>query len=235
MNIAICEDELEQQNIIEKMFDNLEINEKFIIDKFSSGENLIEVYENSMRFSIIILDMKMKGMDGIMTAQRIREYDLNCIIIIITSILEYAIEGYGINAFDFILKPVKEEKFNSILKRALNQIRKKNENLYVIENRDKKIVIRLSEIIYIESRGRKINIICEGDTFSKNNSITSEEEELCNKGFVRISRYYLVNLRHIKEIRNEAILLKNHCLLNISPKLHERVYDRFTDYMMEMM
>jgi len=235
LNIAICEDEIEQQQIIVEMLNNLEINEKFLVHKFSSGEELIEAYAKSKRFSIILLDMKMKGIDGIKTARRIREYDLNCIIIIITSIVEYAIEGYHVNAFDFILKPVKKEQLNTILKRAINQIRNKNEKLYVIENRDRKIVIKLSEIIYIESRGRKINVICETDTFLKNNNISSEEKELCNKDFIRISRYYLVNLRYIKEIRSDAIILNNQWLLNLSPKLHKRVYDRFTDYIMEMM
>ncbi len=234
MNIAICEDEIEQQIVMEKLLKNVKLKEELHIFKFSSGENLTEAYKKYMRFSIIILDMKMSGMDGIKTAQKVREYDANCIIIIITSILEYAIEGYGVNAFDFLLKPVKEDKFYSILSRALEQLDNKNSRLYVIEYRDRKIVLKLSDILYIESRGRKINIICSDNTFTKNNSISIEEQELYNKGFIRISRYYLVNLQHIKEIHIESILLNNQCQLNISPKLREIVFDRFTEYMMEM-
>ena len=113
--IAICEDNIEQREYIKNLiidnnyFDNNEI------EIFSSVENILVAYESGLRFSIILLDMQMDGIDGIETAKVIRKYDKNVRIVIITSIIEYAVEGYGINASDFILKPIDVLKFKVLL------------------------------------------------------------------------------------------------------------------------
>ena len=233
MNIAICEDEIEQQIILENMINSLELSYLYQIYRFSSGEELVEAYQNNLYFSIILLDMQMKYIDGIKTAEIIRNFDKNGIIIIITSILEYAIEGYGINAFDFILKPVKRDKLGHIFHRAIKQIQDCGKQTYVIETREKTIVLQLSRILYVESNGRSVDFICENEKYISNVNITNTEKQLISKGFIRISRYFLVNLGRVKAVGVKEVFLDTGKTLQMSEKLRREVKKQYMEFVME--
>lgn len=232
MNIAICEDDVTQQEILETLIQSLEIKLTYEIHKFSSGEELVKAYKEA-HFSIILLDMQMEGMDGIQTAKIIKSIDKKSIIIIVTSILEYAIEGYQVDAFDFLLKPVKKEKMEQVLKRAFDRIKNMEEQTFIIEKRNKTIVLSLPQIYYIESSGRKTNIVCETGSYISNISISEAENYLTSKGFVRISRYYLLNMKHIKEIGSKEILLHSGKTLVMGEKLRDNIKSVYMGYRME--
>jgi len=234
MKIAICEDEQKQQEFLKDTLQRLKTKEQFQIFVFGSGEELIESYNSDYRYDIILLDVRMKGIDGIKTAEFVREYDPNCIIIIITSTIEYAVDGYGVNAFDFILKPVDEEKFKKVMKRAFLQMNKCKSMLYRIEDKGLSTVIKLEDINFIESHGRKVIVHCSNELeYVSNNNISDEEDRLITKGFLRVSRYYLVNLRHVKEILTKEIIMKNGATVPINQRNRKKIYDSFMNYMME--
>jgi DNA-binding LytR/AlgR family response regulator len=175
----------------------------------------------------------MKEMGGIETAEIIRKYDKNCVIIIITAILEYAVDGYSINAFEFILKPINKDKFDKVLIKAIHKVQFFDNQTYVIEVRERTLVLRLSSIIYFESLARKVLINCDDAIYENNENITTVEEKLKEKGFIRISRYYLVNLRHIKEVGVNDIVLSNGSALNYSHKFTNDIKKKYMEYMME--
>lgn len=233
MKIAICEDEKVYQQNIESLIYNLNIPERIDLDIFSSGEDLVEAYKNNRRYSIIFLDMQMKELGGIEAAEIVRNYDKNCIIIIITAILEYAVEGYSINAFNFILKPINEEKFNKVFLNAIHKVKHCNHQTYTIETRDKTIVFLLNDIIYVESCARKAIIHVKDNVYESNENISLIETKLEEHGFVRISRYYLINLGYVKEIRIKDILLSNGVTLSYSKKYASDINTKYMIYMME--
>ena len=75
---------------------------------FSSGE---QVLAYSSQIDILFLDIYMKGVDGMYVARKIREEDENMIIIFITGSLDYVKEGYIVNAFRYIIKPIKKRNY----------------------------------------------------------------------------------------------------------------------------
>jgi len=233
LKIAICEDEPEQQFILENLIHSLKLDFNYEIHKFSSGAKLVEAYKKKEYSSIIFLDMKMEGMDGIQTAEIIKGYDKKSIIIIVTSILEYAIEGYRVNAFDFLLKPIKKEKLEQVLRRAFRRVEKEQLQTFVIEARDKTVVLPLDNILYVESCGRKTNIVCETELYINKLSISETEQALSSKGFVRISRYYLVNMKNIKEIGIKEIVLYSGISLVMSERLRDKIKIKYMGYRME--
>ena len=232
LKIAICEDEKEQQQILERLITSERLSELYELDKFDSGEDLVSVYEAGQRFSIILLDMKMKELDGIQTAEIIREYDENCIIIIITSIIEYAVSGYSIDAYDFILKPIDEKKFSKVFKSAVKIIQADKNKSYVIQMRDNITVLRLSDIVYFESDRRKVIIHCKKEKYSDNENISNVEKKLLADGFVRISRYYLVNMQHIKKIAANSIMMSTGDLLKCSKNYQKDIKIKYMNFMM---
>ncbi len=233
MRIAICEDEQEQQKLLEEIIHSLNLGFAYEIHKFSSGEDLVRAYKNKENFAIIFMDMQLGGMNGIRAVEIIKTYDKKSIIIIVTSILEYAMEGYRVKAFDFVLKPVTKEKINQVFNRAMKQLKSGQTQNFIIETRDKTIAVKLSEVLYLESSKRKVNVICEKETYLSNINITDAEKQLVDRGFARISRYYLVNLGHIKEIGSKNVILQNGESLIIGEKIREQLKTKYLEYRME--
>jgi transposase len=132
---AICDDDIIQQKRMEKLFLEIGLKESINLRKFDSGERLIKSYEAGDRYSIILLDMLLNELDGIQTAEIIRKYDKNCLIIIITSIMEYAVDGYSIDAYHFILKPFDKEKFSRVLNNAIKELQNRMNKTYLIQTR----------------------------------------------------------------------------------------------------
>lgn len=230
--VAICEDNQDQKKYIKELIEKLEIPDIQEIDTFDSGETLVEAYKRGNQYSIILLDMQMDELNGIETGEIIQRYDKNVIIIIVTSILEYAVDGYSINAFDFILKPINEMKFQKILYKAIEQLKKRINRVYKISKRDKTELLKLSEIIYFESDRKKVKIHCLDRIVSNNESISEVEESIEKYNFMRISRFYLINLAYIKEIRSNDIVLSNGEILRYSSKLQKNIKKSYMNFMM---
>ena len=122
--IAVVEDEKEYQESLINSLHRIEKEqgEQFMVRLFNDGMDILDEY--SVDYDLLLLDIKMKYIDGMETARRIREIDKDVTIIFITSLAQYAIEGYKVQAFDFILKPVKYEQFQVTINHALNSIKK---------------------------------------------------------------------------------------------------------------
>lgn len=135
MNLLIADDENLELKVLEKTIKKFFLNE---LDIFmaSNGKQAAGIVENT-DINIAFLDIEMPGMNGIELAKLIREKNPDCIIIFITAYdrFEYAIEAMHIKAFDYLLKPWKEEKLTGLITEAISSIKEissddgKSENL----------------------------------------------------------------------------------------------------------
>lgn len=230
--IAICEDDKQQQHFVESLIKDNKKLKDLEISLFDSGEELVEAYKSGQTFSIILLDMQMKELSGIETGALLRKYDKKAIIIIITSILEYAMDGYSIDAFEFILKPIDQEKFDRVLEKAFRKIRDNMNKVYVFQVKDRVTIVKLMDIIYFESIGKKVDVHRLDGVVSSNESISTIEKNLVRNGFIRISRFYLLNMHYIKEIQVDNILLKDGKMLKYSEKLQKTIKEGYMNFML---
>lgn len=115
INIAICDDNIEHINILEKYL--FEISSvKIECDIYQSGESLIDAYKNNIeRYDVVFLDMEMNELNGIETANLIREFDEHIIIIFVTSHTEYMRESFKCSPFRFLLKPVDVDELKTVV------------------------------------------------------------------------------------------------------------------------
>lgn len=104
--IAICDDEELFCNETKRYLQQIgrKIGEEFIVDLFGNAEKLLSEMPSDL--DILLLDIKMSEMTGIEAAREIRKTNDTLCIIFITSMTEYAMEGYEVHAFGFIKKPV---------------------------------------------------------------------------------------------------------------------------------
>ena len=125
---AFCDDDLSVLNELHVLMDNyrVERNQEITYTAFHSPLELIAQIEKGMRFDILFLDVLMPGVNGIETAQEIREYDSAMKIIFLTSSAEYAVESYTVNAYFYQLKPIWPESFYRLMDSLSGQLAKYN-------------------------------------------------------------------------------------------------------------
>ena len=118
MRIAIVEDDLQERERIAaltgKYFD--ERGKAYHIQAFSDGDELLEDYRTG--WDLILLDIRMARLDGMTTAEMIRQMDRDVLLVFVTNMAHYAIKGYGVRALDFLLKPVNARMLEQVLAQA---------------------------------------------------------------------------------------------------------------------
>ena len=213
MRIAVCDDEelfrIEFKNVLDKAL----VNVNYDIDTFSGGSSLYEAFLKEP-FDLVFLDIEMPGIDGITLAKRLRAISENVHIVFLTSHIEYALEGYEVNALRYLVKPVDMNKLNEVLKYV--QDKKNNSRQIMIREDGEDIVIDISDIIYMESMDKNVRIVTSKREYVTRYNISDYEEELKNSGFLRIHRGYLISLSKVKKIVKNDVVMDGDISLPVS-------------------
>lgn len=213
MRIAVCDDEelfrIEFKTILDKVL----VNSEYDIDTFSGGSSLYEAFLKNP-FDLVFLDIEMPGIDGITLAKRLRAVSENVQIVFLTSHIEYALEGYEVNALRYLVKPVDMNKLSEVLKYI--QDKKNNSRQIMIKQEGEDIVIDISDVIYMESMDKNVRIVTSKSEYITRYNISDYEEELKNSGFLRIHRGYLISLSKVKKIVKNDVVMDGDISLPVS-------------------
>jgi len=232
MQIAVCDDEYAHINITEDFLDRIKQNcSSLSWDVFHSGEELTEYYrKNTGNYDVILLDMEMKGLNGIDTANIIRSFDEHVIIIFVTSHVKYMQKSFECSPFRFLVKPVTLEDLKKVLNEAETKLEKQRKTFVFSENRIKTRLF-CDDILYFESQSHWLII----HTKNKNHKILKTfielEGQIDMDTFTRVHKSFIVNLGHIKEIGNTDIGLYNCCeQIPLSRRYKKSVGDKFLNF-----
>lgn len=180
---------------------------------FAGGEALLSSMGEGLCLDLLFLDIFMGAQDGLAVARRIRGFDQSCCIIFATSSREHAIEGYGVRALQYLLKPVSAASLAQALDQALGSIgerRAEREAWVQVKNRKGSYKVFLRDIIYAESDVRIVSLhVREGEELSFYGRLDAFEAQCRDERFLRCHKSYLVNLDHVKAIVNDDIILNN--------------------------
>jgi len=213
MRIAVCDDEELFRIEFKSVLDKVLINAEYDIDTFSGGSSLYEAFLKEP-FDLVFLDIEMPGIDGITLAKRLRAISENVHIVFLTSHIEYALEGYEVNALRYLVKPVDMNKLGEVLKYV--QDKKNNSRQIMIREEGEDIVIDISDIIYMESMDKNVRIVTSKREYVTRYNISDYEEELKNSGFLRIHRGYLISLSKVKKIVKNDVVMDGDISLPVS-------------------
>jgi two-component system response regulator LytT len=228
IKIAICEDEKEQQELlkvyINQIFEELSI--KYKLEILNSGEELLENYLKDT--DILLLDIQMGQINGMNTARKIRTLDDKVEIIFITSLIEYALEGYEVRAYRYLIKPVKYDNLKENIINCTKEVDIKNKYIMVKEegNLNK---IDISEIPYVEVQKETITIHTLNKVYKINGTMSNIEKEIDCSRFFRCHKSYLVNLEHVKSIKQYVAILENREEVPVSRYRFKETKDKFFD------
>lgn len=233
IRIAICDDEKNirayLRTLVRKQDSESEITEYASADEYLSG---------GMEHDLLFLDIEMKGaasgMDGMSMAKQIRnmELDRQPVIIFVTGYEEYVYDAFDVGAFQYLLKPINEQKFAEVFNRAAEQILSEAEQkkkTLIIQYGSESRAIPLDSIYYLESRNHKVVLYLKEGELEYYAKIGELEEELAGQ-FYRIHRGYLVNLAYVEGYDKAEVTLANGDRLPLSKK-----YDDFAAAYLQFM
>ena len=199
----------------------------------ASSKNIHEAFEElkNHKIDLMFLDINMPQGSGIELLERISQFDLK--IIMTTAHKEFAIEALRHSVLDYLLKPI--DKVD--LKKAIDRFYKSQIQEKVLENESNHIsvntvdgisLIKLSEILFIESDKNYSSFHLENEVITSSKSIGEYEKKLETAHFFRIHRSYLVNLKMVKMFKrgkNPYLILKNDHQLEIAKNRKDAVLE----------
>ena len=206
IEIAICDDEAVIREQLEQFLKRNVSDCR--IEVYAAGEELLAADRS---FDLVFLDIQMQGLSGMETASALRAGNEDMILIFVTGLKEYVFEAFDVSAYHYLLKPLEEKKLGEVLERALGEMRKRKtqeKKQLLIRTRNRSVNLDQSAILYLESRGKKVEIHVPGEIIEMYASISKLEEKL-GSSFYRCHRGYLVNMAHIAEYRTDRIRLNN--------------------------
>ena len=157
---------------------------------------------------LLFLDIQIPDMLGMEAAKRIRKMDNRVMIIFITMLTQYAIEGYSVGAFDYVLKPVRYEEFSTKMDRVCRMLAHQNTSM-TLEVRTKEEIRRVNadEITYIEVSNHDVLIHTDSEIIRQWGNLKSYEEKLAPVHFVRCSASFLVNLKYVRAVNGNSLMV----------------------------
>ena len=206
LQIAVCEDEKAMGSYLKQLIDKrLAGRKEYQIEVFEAGWELLE---SDKKFDIFFLDIDLKDMSGIDMARKLRETS-GAVIIFVTALKEYVFDAFDVQAFQYLLKPVNEEKFFRVLDGAVAEcLAGKGGEPLVIRIRGTYRSIMRENIVYAENDARKVVLHLKEEQISYYAKM-SELEKILGGQFFRCHRGYLVNLNEVKSYDTGSIQLKN--------------------------
>jgi len=199
----------------------------FHITHYNNGEDLVEHYQPE--FDLLLLDVDMPFVDGMTAATLIRKRDPEVIIVFVTNLAQYAIQGYSVNALDYILKPLNYFSFSQHLTRALRYVRKQEDDYLTVAVKGGILKFEVGDIFYIERLGHQLMLHTRDGVHTSSATLQQMEEALSGKGFVRCNKGYLVNLAHVSGVRDGCAVVQGEKLL-ISRGRRGIFLDALADY-----
>lgn len=213
MRVAICDDEKIQLSITKTSVENAYNSLDLVVDTYTSGIELLNAVD-VVNYDLIILDIEMPGVNGIDTAKRLRKIEDKTAIVFLTSHVEYALEGYEVNALRYLTKPASTEKLSEIITYLLEQ--KKKDKRILLRNSEDVEMVCVADIYYMEAQDQMIRVVTDKGEYRNRYNLGDYETELSAYGFFRIHRGYLINLGHVLKMTGREIIMEDGAALPIS-------------------
>lgn len=191
MNIAICDDEPVFLKKLYKKLTDMKIPD-CRIHEFTSGKELLKLYVKGM-YEVVILDVEMPDLNGLQTAERIRQIDKSVIISFLTNYAEFAVHGYDVGAFRYILKNQPDYVYTKQLNSIIDECKQRFKT-FSFTNKNISFKFRLTDIIYFKGHKRKVSLFTITGELEYGGDFTEICSELIKYNFILINRGFTCKL-----------------------------------------
>ena len=205
IRIAIVEDAAFDRQVLRDCLREYgqETGTELQITEFTGGTAFLEQYQEDL--DLIFMDIMMGGLDGLTTARKLRRRDDKVLLVFVTSMLQYAVQGYSVDAMDFIVKPVTYTGLKLCMDRVVRRLNETTPVRLRFTNREGTHSMDAAEICYIESLEHKIVVHTVQGEIQSDMSLAAAEKMVKALPFFRCHVSYLVNLRYVDRVSGNDV------------------------------
>jgi len=234
IQIAICDDTESDIELLSRAL--VAYDPSLKMRTFRNGNLLIDaLMDSEFNADILFLDIYMPGLDGIKTAEKIREIKKDVKIIFVSSSGEHYPQAYEVFAFNYILKPLSKERLYAIMDRAVEEIKRENHPKIRFSYKSTVYSVDCREIQYIESQDKLILFhLADKSTLQCYGKLDEIEKELPEQAFTRCHQSFIVNNACITEMGNNCFHV-GEIVIYISKKYMKSAKDQYYTYIFSHM
>lgn len=196
--------------------DDEPLSQEVIVDYVNACPELtlVAVCNNAMeagkvlqneKIDLLFLDINMPKLSGIGFVKSLKEVPL---FILITAYPEFALEGFEIDAIDYLLKPVSFERFRTAVNRVLDRISAKNDNFpghIMVRANKKNYRIEFREVLFLEAQGDYVKFVTVDKSLMVHGTMKDFLAQLPEDGFERIHKSYVISLSKVDYVEGNFV------------------------------
>ncbi|WP_418969548.1 LytR/AlgR family response regulator transcription factor [Alloscardovia omnicolens] len=208
VRLAIADDDTNIRELLAQYVERYceEYSSSLEIVSFASGTELLDALAKQT-FDVIFLDIEMPGLSGMDTAREIRRTDSTVIIVFVTNLSQFALQGYEVQAMDYIVKPLSYFDFALKMTRIVKAVCGKNSIVTVLETTDGLRYVDVSDITFLEARNHYIYVHMQhGYSYKIRDSMTHQAHRFEKYGFLRVHKSFTINMKHIDALYTNEII-----------------------------
>lgn len=234
--IALCDDEAEDLDKTERMLDSYKEknpNIDFKARRFESADRLLDmVREERYDPDLVLMDIYMPQKLGTEVAKELRSMGNSSRIVFLTTSREHALEAFGVDAAQYLVKPITEGMLFAALDKIFGEMAKEQRKYLILRIDGKMQRVPLNEIVYCEAqRKTQCMSLADGTEYSLRMTMAELFEMLSPYGeFVRVGIAYILNLGHIDNLNSHEICLSTGKKVYMPRGAYKSLKERYFQY-----
>lgn len=208
IHIAICDDEPCMSDALRQMVSAFFRGKNIdtMITQYTSGEQLLR---SQKKIDILFLDIQMGGLSGMETAKKLRRRKFKGFLIFITVLREMVFDAFEVQAFDYLVKPIDETRFEHMMGRLLSSLQDAGGAGLLIQKGYESSIIPFEDIVFCEIIDRKVYVhLVSSEIIDFYDRIDHLETKL-DDSFFRCHRSFLIHLKYLKSYKNGTAYMEN--------------------------
>lgn len=228
IRIAVCDDLKEDRDILIKILSEyLDQNNLYAeVDEFISGEAFLA--SDISRYRLVFLDIFMDKLNGMETAKKLIRENHKVQIVFASTSIDFAAEAFTIEALHYIVKPIKEKQVYGVLDKFFDSFYSMRTIEVKVGRMEESIYI--SDILYIEAKGKKTIIHMKNGTLEASQSLSEMAKIVPQGDFCMPIRWALVSMREITSMPSNVLKLSDQTEIPISRGKREEIKNTFADF-----
>lgn len=235
ISVLICDDDYLFLNTLTDLVTEAfrKMNVKVKVRSYSNAEDIGKPILNSCDIALLDVEFNVKKYTGLDIARQLRSVRPDAVIIFVTNYISYAVAGYEVRAFRYLLKEEVTQRLENYLRAALDEISLRRETMKFSVNGEV-IDVPLDNILYIESEGHMVVVYTvsvskkqSAKQYRYYASLQKVEEQLVARGFLRIHKSFLANMKHIQKLQYSEATLYNGDVLPVSERNYSTLKSKY--------
>lgn len=208
LGIAIVEDDQEHAALLDAYIQRYAAEYHLQVSAWVFHDAVTFLEQYKAEYQIIFMDIMMPMLDGMQAARLLRQKDNKVVLVFVTTMRQYAVQGYEVDACDFLVKPVTYPEFALKFTRILTKVPQPGaEHEVFLKTENSFVRLPSSDILYVEVRGHYCIYHTTKGEYRRYQTMKSAESTLPADSFARCNNYLLVNLAHVSRMDGREVLV----------------------------